>query len=252
MNIRMDTTVSRLESYSRCPMEYYLKYHRGVPAQVVGPEPATALPGNLLGDLVHGVIRKMMTRPDRDVADATRDLAQEREIPTPLIPMDEIAAWVARAVQYHRARQWTDYRIELPFVMRMGDTLVRGTIDFLGRDAAGWHVVDYKTDRMAARSELAARAKSYALQMQAYAAAATHAGLQPVVDTTLLFLRGDDVVTTPITPQDAASVREEMAGIMKKIEEENWDVGRSPPCKTCPYHHNGMCWEDRLKKDRVT
>lgn len=248
MNIRMDTTVSRLESYSRCPMEYYLKYHRGVPAQVVGPSLVTTLPGNLLGDLVHGVIREMMARPDRDAANIARKLAQEREIPEALIPVDEISTWVARALQYHRGRQWIDYRMELPFVMRLGDALVRGAIDFLGRDTAGWHVVDYKTDRMAARSELAARAKSYALQMQAYAAAAAQAGIQPVVDTALLFLRSDDVVTTPITPQDAASVREEISGIIARIAQEDWDVGRSPPCKTCPYHHNGMCWEDRLKK----
>lgn len=252
MNIRMDTTVSRLESYSRCPMEYYLKYHRGVPAQVVDPEPATTLPGNLLGDLVHGVIREMMAGPDRDVADIVGGIAQEREIPAALISVDEIATWVGRALQYHRARQWTDTRMELPFVMRLGDNLLRGTIDFLGRDAAGWHVVDYKTDRLAARSELAARAKSYALQMQAYAAAATQAGLQPVVDTTLLFLRSDDTITTAIIPKDAAAVRGQMAEIMKKIAGENWKPGPQPPCKTCPYHHNGMCWEDRLKKDRAT
>lgn len=248
----MDTTVSRLESYSRCPMEYYLKYHRGLPAQVVDPGPVTTLPGNLLGDLVHGVIREKMTRPDRGVADVVRNLAQEREIPEALIPMEEIATWVARALQYHQACQWTDYRMELPFVMRLGDTLVRGTIDFLGQDAAGWHVVDYKTDRMAARSEVVARAKSYTLQMQAYAAAATQAGLQPMVDTTLLFLRSDDVVTTPITPKDAAAVQDHILGIIAQIAQEDWDVGRNPPCKTCPYHHNGMCWEDRLRKDWAT
>lgn len=240
-------TVSELEAYARCPMEYFLKYSRGVPAQTFDTPILTELPGNMLGDLVHAVIREKMDSPDRDVAEITDHIAREREMPTHLVPLSDVEAMCARALTHHEAQGWDEFRMEVPFVMRLSGTLLHGTIDFLGRNTTGWHIVDYKTDRLAAKSSVKEHAKSYTLQMQAYAVAATQAGITPLLDTTLLFLRTDSAVSQPASSADATATIQTMNCILGNIKKETWDTGPNPPCTTCPFHHNKMCWEDRLK-----
>lgn len=240
-------TVSELEAYARCPMEYFLKYSRFVPAQTFDTPILTELPGNMLGDLVHAVIREKMESPERDVAEITDQIARGREMPTHLVPLSDVETMCMRALAHHEVQRWQEFHTEVPFVMRLRDTLLHGTIDFLGRSQTGWHINDYKTDRLAAKASVQERAKSYTLQMQAYAAAATQAGLTPLVDTTLLFLRTDSAVTQTVSPTDGAAVIQTMNCIIENIKTENWDTGPTPPCTTCPFHHNQMCWEDRLK-----
>lgn len=241
------TTVSKLEAYARCPMEYFLKYSRGVPAQAFDTPILTELPGNTLGELVHAVIRKKMDSPERDAAEITDQIAREREMPMSMVPLGDIEAMCGRAMAYHESQKWNEFRMEVPFVMRLDTALLHGTIDFLGRNNTGWHILDYKTDRLAAKSSVQERAKSYALQMQAYSAATTQAGITPLLDTTLLFLRIDGRVTQPVTPKDCEAAIHTMNCILENIKKETWDAGPNPPCKTCPFHHNKMCWEDRLK-----
>lgn len=228
-------------------MEYYLKYARGVPAQTFDTPVLTELPGNMLGELVHAVIREKMDAPGRDVADLTDQFAREHEMPTHLVPLGDIEAMCMGALAYHTRQEWHEWRMEVPFVMRLDKALLHGTIDFLGRNESGWHIVDYKTDRLAAKSSAQERAKSYTLQMQAYASAATQADITPLADTTLLFLRTDNAVSQPVAPKDTTATLLTMNRILENIRTENWDAGPTPPCKTCPFHHNAMCWKDRLR-----
>lgn len=246
-SIPSHATVSELEAYARCPTEYFLKYARGVPSQTFDAPILTSLPGNMLGDLVHAVIREKMESPERDVAEIADQIARGREMPAHLMPLGDVETMCARALAHHASQEWNEYRMEVPFVMRLGDTLLHGTIDFLGRNKTGWHIVDYKTDRLASKSVAQERAKSYTLQMQAYAAAATQAGITPLIDTTLLFLRADCTVTYPIASADALATVQTMNGILENIKKENWKTMPTPPCLTCPYHHNRMCREDLLK-----
>lgn len=242
----MTYSVSELEAYSRCPMEYFLKYQRQLPAQVLGETPD--LPGNVLGDIVHAVIRTLLLQEGDNVTEIVRGIALSQEIPFRLIPMAELQTLCGRAMAYHRARGWQEFRVETAFSMKLNDAIVHGTVDFLGRDAQGWHIVDYKTDRLAAKSELAERARSYHLQLMAYARAATKAGVTPITDTTLLFLRLNAPVTEIVTEAALAAADDEMATIIAKSDAENGATGKTPPCRTCPYHHNGLCWEDKLRK----
>lgn len=240
-------TVSELEAYARCPLEYFLKYNRKVPAQTLDTAPITELPGNLLGDIVHAVIHGLLQSPSAGIAELVDRHASSHEIPHALIPLQEIETLCARALAFHRERQWQEWRAEVPFALQLNATLVHGTIDFLGRDTAGWHIVDYKTDRLASASDMPERAKAYHLQMMAYAAAASRAKIAPLIDTTLLFLRVEDQVAHTIASQDSANALDTIAAILDSIRQKNWDTGSTPPCRQCPYHHNQMCWEDRLK-----
>jgi ATP-dependent helicase/DNAse subunit B len=240
-------TVSELEAYARCPMEYFLKYNREVPAQLVSTAPLTELPGNILGDIVHAVIRGRLESPSTRIAELIDHHATSHDIPHALIPLEDIEPLCMRAIDFHHQHQWQEWRAEVPFAIQVNATLVHGTIDFLGRDTKGWHIVDYKTDRLATAADMPERAKSYQLQMMAYAAAANRAGMAPLMDTTLLFLRIEDQVTQKIMPQDTETALARIAAIIENIRQKKWDTDRTPPCRQCPYHHNQMCWEDRLR-----
>jgi ATP-dependent helicase/nuclease subunit A len=97
------------------------------------------------------------------------------------------AAEIASAKEVHR---------ELEFLLswppddsRSGGRYLQGFIDCLYCDAAGrWHVVDYKTNRVA-RERLSAAAEEYEMQMLVYALAAEQILKRPPVEVALCFLR---------------------------------------------------------------
>ena len=66
---------------------------------------------------------------------------------------------------------------------------MQGFIDCLYRDASGgWHVIDYKTNRVAA-GQLAAAAADYEMQMLVYGMAVEGILGRPPEELTLCFLR---------------------------------------------------------------
>lgn len=61
-------------------------------------------------------------------------------------------------------------RVETPMTyVEAGGTVVRGTIDLVYRMEDGWHLVDYKTDRVRAGADTQRLAERYAPQVEAYA-----------------------------------------------------------------------------------
>ncbi len=71
-----------------------------------------------------------------------------------------------------------------------GATVVRGTIDLVYRDDAGWRIVDYKTDRADTEEEAAAVEKERQPQLDAYAAYWRRLTGAPVVDAALWLAHG--------------------------------------------------------------
>jgi ATP-dependent helicase/nuclease subunit A len=67
-------------------------------------------------------------------------------------------------------------------------TVLRGYFDCLYRDEAGWHLVDYKTNDIAA-ADCAQFAKQYEMQLYIYAMAAEQALGEPPVELAVHFFR---------------------------------------------------------------
>jgi ATP-dependent exoDNAse (exonuclease V) beta subunit len=90
---------------------------------------------------------------------------------------------------------------ELPFVRLAGESgaLEEGKIDLLIREAAGWVIVDYKTDRTPAGvADVAGHFRErYGAQIAAYGAALAEAGI-PVRAGYLLLARSGAVVEVPL------------------------------------------------------
>ena len=198
--------------------------------------PATALPaadpprerrrgrpgghGALLGSVVHRAIETTGGAPASLGAGGLEALVRE-ESERALGAADvravagEAAAMLARfaasplaaSLAAPDAERW----FELPFAWDWDGVPVHGAIDLVWRDADGWRVIDFKTDRLdgAPASEAAER---YLVQLGVYRrAVAAAVGGEPRAG--LLFLRGGALVEPPPAALDAA-----LAGARARVD----------------------------------
>jgi ATP-dependent helicase/nuclease subunit A len=166
------------------------------------PSAAPPLDGRGLGTLVHAALAEIdFARPD-DVAEFVRRHAEE-QLPGAEGPsserLDEATELIGRFLTSPRAAEMASadaMHRELEFLLAWppeggtgGKRYLQGYIDALYRDAAGgWHVVDYKTNRVTA-DQVAAKAADYELQMLVYALALEQILRSPPVELVLCFLQ---------------------------------------------------------------
>jgi len=154
-----------------------------------------------LGTLVHAVLAQLgvsrtVISPD-GVAAAVRRHAY-RHLPDVTKGLDEPIELIGRLLASPR---WAaisaaaERHTELEFLLAWppGNTdpeapYLQGFIDCLYRDAAGWHVVDYKTNRTTV-AEIPLVAEAYEMQMLVYALAVERILGQPPKELVLHFLR---------------------------------------------------------------
>ncbi len=87
------------------------------------------------------------------------------------------------------------------------EAVFEGFADLLVEEDDGLVVVDYKTDRLAGASALAALVERYSVQVAAYAEAAEAATGQPVTGAVLLFLGGTEPLEHVVAGADLARAR---------------------------------------------
>jgi ATP-dependent helicase/nuclease subunit A len=126
---------------------------------------------------------------------------------------------------------------ELEFAYDAGAVTIGGKIDLLYQDVAGWHIVDYKSDRVSAGSA-EAHAARYRTQMLIYlAAAANHLPGAPA-DATLYFLRSGALVTIPAPaagePDASARIAELAADFVRRRRAGDL-AHASGHCGACPF-----------------
>ncbi len=125
---------------------------------------------------------------------------------------------------------------EVPFVLSVGGTLVRGSIDLLvERSDGSVLVVDYKTDRLNGR-EPAALVSRYTVQRDLYALAAAARGTP--VETAYVFLEQPRApVRESFEDADLAAARERVEALLERLAAGRFDVTHHPHrslCLDCP------------------
>jgi ATP-dependent helicase/nuclease subunit A len=125
---------------------------------------------------------------------------------------------------------------ELPFVLSVGGTLIRGSIDLLAvRPDGSVLVVDYKTDRLAGRDpgEIVTR---YSIQRDLYALAAAARGAP--VETAYVFLEGSgEPVRESFDEAGLQAARERVEGLLERLAAGRFEVTDRPHkalCADCP------------------
>jgi ATP-dependent helicase/nuclease subunit A len=125
---------------------------------------------------------------------------------------------------------------EVPFVLSVGGTLVRGSIDLLAeRPDGSIAVVDYKTDRLGDRDPLEA-AERYRVQRDLYALAAAARGTP--VETAYVFLEQPESAATDSFDQaELKAARGRIEDLLARLADGSFEVTDRPHaalCHDCP------------------
>src|SRR4051794_653491 len=125
---------------------------------------------------------------------------------------------------------------EVPFVLSIAGTLIRGSIDLLAeREDGSVLVVDYKTDRLGDR-DLGETVSRYSIQRDLYALAAAARGAR--VETAYVFLeRPDAPVREVFGETELEAARGRVEGVLERLAAGRFDVTDRPHralCADCP------------------
>jgi ATP-dependent helicase/nuclease subunit A len=189
--------------------------------------PAAGEHGTEWGTVIHFLLETALREPGRDLSGQARAALEEQGLPTSRAT--EALAVVA-AVQaseiWRRAAISERLLVEVPFAVCLGPgdpllatlglavtagahrppslpgaggpgdagavpVLVRGVVDLAFRAAAGWVIVDWKTDAVRTPAELAERTRHYAPQVRLYADIWTRITGEPVAERGLFFTAGN-------------------------------------------------------------
>ena len=173
----------------------------------------------------------------------------ERGSPSPRLAqelLDPVRQWLNSPLRKQVAAEATRVRAEVPLLLGIGETVLRGSIDLLvEREGAPPLVIDYKTDRLNG-ADPAGRAAKYEVQRSIYALAVAEALDAPEVEVAYVFLeRPDEPARTTLDATAMAAARKELEATIAQIcagefpvaapERRDWSL-----CRGCPALR-GLC-----------
>jgi ATP-dependent helicase/nuclease subunit A len=154
--------------------------------------------------------------------------------------LEPIHGWLGSALRERIGAGATRVQAEVPILLGVGDTVLRGSIDLLvKRDGEPPLVIDYKTDRLNG-SEPAEHAARYETQRAIYALAVSEALDAPEVEVAYVFLeRPEDPTLTTLGATEMQAARERLAAMIARIgagefpvapeDQRTWSL-----CRGCP------------------
>jgi ATP-dependent helicase/nuclease subunit A len=149
-----------------------------------------------------------------------------------------IGGWIGSPLRARLADRGTTARAEVRFLIELGGSLMRGTLDLLAEPRDGPPlVVDYKTDRLEA-ADPAEHALRYEVQRDLYGIAALSATGAEAAQIAYVYLeRPDSPVSYEIDRAAAEAARVGLEETVAEIAAGRFEVTRSPDwelCRDCP------------------
>ncbi|HET9593683.1 MAG TPA: PD-(D/E)XK nuclease family protein, partial [Solirubrobacterales bacterium] len=170
-----------------------------------------------------------------------------RHSPLPLDSLLEpVRAWIDSPLRMQIAAETRRMRAEVPLLLGVGETVLRGSIDLLvEREGGPPLVIDYKTDRLGS-ADPAERAAHYEVQRSIYALAVAEALGCEEVEVAYVFLeRPDEPAVSCLGPSEMAAARSSLEETIARINSGDFPV--APPderdwslCRGCPALR-GLC-----------
>ncbi len=173
----------------------------------------------------------------------------ERGSPSPRLAAEllkPVRQWIGSPLRTQISTEATRVRAEVPLLLGVGDTVLRGSIDLLvERDGAPPLVIDYKTDRLGG-ADPAERAAHYGIQRSIYALAVAEALGASEVEVAYVFLeRPEEPAVARLGPAEMTAARTRLERAVARITEPEFPV--APPqqrswslCRGCPALR-GLC-----------
>jgi ATP-dependent helicase/nuclease subunit A len=242
---------SALALFGRCGYRFFTE-------RVVGLAPRDSAPGQHgpdderpgadrygFGNAVHGLLewsaRRGWREPDPELC---RELLRREQLSAGAEEVERargmVTAWLSSELCRELEAGAARVRPEMPFILPLGESVVRGTIDLLAEDGEAPLVVDYKTDSLGERSldELIDR---YGVQRDVYALAV--AGAAQRVRSAYVFLeRADEPVVRVLDAHDLAAAHDQLERLVGAIRRGEFAVTPEP--------HAALCW-DCPARDRL-
>jgi ATP-dependent helicase/nuclease subunit A len=157
-----------------------------------------------------------------------------------------VRQWISSPLRERIAVEATRTRAEVPLLLGIGGTVLRGSIDLLvEREGAPPLVVDYKTDRLDG-ADPAERAAHYDVQRSIYALAVAEALGVEEVEVAYVFLeRPDEPATSMLDPAEMAAARTSLEQTIARISQGEFPVASEDRrdwslCRGCPALR-GLC-----------
>jgi ATP-dependent helicase/nuclease subunit A len=152
-----------------------------------------------------------------------------------------VRGWLGSALLRERiGAAATRVRAEVPILLGVGGTVLRGSIDLLvEREGAPPLVVDYKTDHLDG-SDPAAHAAHYETQQAIYALAVAESLGAPEVEIAYVFLeRPDDPALSRLGTEEMETARERLGTTIARIASGDFPVAPQAErswslCRNCP------------------
>jgi ATP-dependent helicase/nuclease subunit A len=151
-----------------------------------------------------------------------------------------VREWLGSPLRRRIGEEATRVRAEVPILLAIGDTVLRGSIDLLvEREGAPPLVVDYKTDRLGG-TDPGSHARRYETQRAIYGLAVAEALGASEVEVAYVFLeRPEQPVLSRLEKAEMTAARQHLAATIKRIgqgefpvaarERRSWDL-----CRGCP------------------
>jgi CRISPR/Cas system-associated exonuclease Cas4 (RecB family) len=236
----MKLTFSKLDTYSKCPLRFRLRYQERLPEALRG--------GRNLSLILHKTLESFLYNARRDSSLDTLLQAYENRSATPQTPTQERRFQEGRRAleafhwqEGHRLA--TAVALEQRFVVRTGGVEVTGRLDCALETEVGLELIDFKfTSQVPEDPD--------PLQLQLYAW-----GLQEVTGSTAntltyYYLRQERRVSFPGGEAAIQEGKRQAARVAEHLQEDySFSPKAGPWCFTCSYHR--YCPKQREKPDAV-
>jgi ATP-dependent helicase/nuclease subunit A len=160
--------------------------------------------------------------------------------------LGQVRHWLKSPLRKQIATEATRTRAEVPLLLGVGGTVLRGSIDLLvEREGAPPLVVDYKTDRLSG-ADPAERAAHYGVQRSIYALAVAEALGVEEVEVAYVFLeRADEPATSLLGSAEMTAARASLEKTIARISQGDFPVAPEDRrdwslCRGCPALR-GLC-----------
>ena len=160
--------------------------------------------------------------------------------------LEPVRQWISSPLRKQISAEATRTRAEVPLLLGVGGTVLRGSIDLLvEREGVAPLVVDYKTDRLGG-ADPAERAAHYGVQRSIYALAVAEALGVEEVEVAYVFLeRPDEPASSLLGPTEMAAARASLEKTIARISAGEFPVASEDQrdwslCRGCPALR-GLC-----------
>jgi ATP-dependent helicase/nuclease subunit A len=251
-----------ISAYEECPYRFYMERVLGLgdsvrPSSAIGRErtngaleegaatPSAREERSAQGAAVHALLEWSQAN---GWGEPSEDLARRHAVAAGLDPektdaatlLEPVRGWLRSGLARGIGATATRVRAEVPILLGVGGTVLRGSIDLLvEREGQPPLVVDYKTDRLDG-SGPAQHASRYETQRSIYALAVAESLDAPEVEVAYVFLeRPEEPILNRLGRAEMESARERLTATIARIgsgdfpvapeEQRTWSL-----CRGCP------------------